>query len=69
MSTATAERVFSATKLVKTHLQSTMGGDFLRHCMIIYIKKDIASKFSSDEIIDIFDLLGCRKANFKLIEM
>ena len=64
MSTATAERAFSAMKLVKTRLRSTMGDDFLRHCMIIYIEKDIASKFSSDEIIDIFDLLGCRKGNF-----
>ena len=69
VSTATAERAFSAMKLVKTRLRSTMGDDFLRHCMIIYIEKDIASKFSFDEIIDIFDLLGCRKANFKLIEM
>lgn len=69
VSTATAERAFSAMKLVKNRLRSTMGDDFLRHCMIIYIKKDIASKFSSDEIIDTFDLLGCRKGNFKLIEM
>ena len=68
VSTATAERAFSAMKLVKTWLQSKMGDDFLFHCTLVYIEKELAAKFSSEEIIDIFDTGAC-KAEFKLIEM
>ena len=39
VSTATAERAFSAMKIFKTRLRSKMGDDLLRHCMIIYIEK------------------------------
>lgn len=53
-------------KLVKTWVQS--GDDFLRHCTIVYIEKELAAKFSSKKIIDIFDT-GARKADFKLIDM
>ncbi|KAM3328908.1 hypothetical protein ACQJBY_026167 [Aegilops geniculata] len=68
VSTATAERAFSAMKLVKTRLRSKMGDDFLRHCTLVYIEKELAARFRSEEIIDIFDT-GARKAEFKLIEM
>ncbi|KAM3214800.1 hypothetical protein ACQJBY_067016 [Aegilops geniculata] len=68
VSTATAERAFSAMKLVKTRLRSKMGDDFLCHCTLVYIEKELAAKFSSEEIIHIFDT-GARKAEFKLIEM
>ncbi|XP_073360019.1 uncharacterized protein [Aegilops tauschii subsp. strangulata] len=68
VSTATAERAFSAMKLVKTRLRSKLGDDFLRHCTIVYIEKEIAAKFSSDDIIEIFDT-GARKSDFKLIDM
>lgn len=37
VSTATAERAFSAMKLIKTRLRNRMGGDYLRHYMIVYI--------------------------------
>jgi hypothetical protein len=36
--------------------------------MIVYIEKEITEKFTSDEIIDIYDLLGSR-AKLKLIKM
>ena len=68
VSTAPAERAFSAMKLVKTRLRSKMGDDFLFHCTLVYIEKELAAKFSSEEIIDIFDT-GARKAEFKLIEV
>ncbi|XP_073360020.1 uncharacterized protein [Aegilops tauschii subsp. strangulata] len=68
VSTATAEQAFSAMKLVKTRLRSKLGDDFLRHCTIVYIEKEIAAKFSSNDIIEIFDT-GARKSDFKLIDM
>jgi hypothetical protein len=68
VSTATAERAFSAMKLVKTRLRTKLGDDFLRDCVIVYIEREIAEKFSVDEIIETFDL-GARKAEFKLIDM
>uniref|UniRef100_A0A8I6WNR4 HAT C-terminal dimerisation domain-containing protein n=1 Tax=Hordeum vulgare subsp. vulgare TaxID=112509 RepID=A0A8I6WNR4_HORVV len=68
VSTATAERAFFAMKLVKTRLLSKMGDDFLCHCTLVYIEKELAAKFSPEEIIDIFDN-GARKAEFKLVDM
>ncbi|KAJ1700789.1 hypothetical protein LUZ63_000568 [Rhynchospora breviuscula] len=68
VSTATTERAFSAMNLIKTGLRSRMGDDYLRDYMIVYIEKEIAMKFTSDEIIDLYDLLGRRRAKLKLIE-
>ncbi|KAJ1697371.1 hypothetical protein LUZ63_005883 [Rhynchospora breviuscula] len=69
VSTATTERAFSAMKLIKTGLRNRMGDDFLRDYMIVYIEKEIAKKFAADEIIDMYDFLGSRRAKLKLIEM
>jgi hypothetical protein len=49
VSTATAERAFSAMKLVKTRLRTKLGDDFLRYCVIVYIEREIAEKFSVEE--------------------
>jgi hypothetical protein len=45
-----------------------LGDEFLRDCVIVYIEREIAEKFSVGEIIETFDL-GARKAEFKLIDM
>ena len=50
--TATTERAFSDMKLLKTRLRNKMEDDFLRDCMIIYIEREIAMKFTTDSIID-----------------
>ena len=55
VSTATTERAFSAMKLVKTRLRNKMEDGFLRDCLLIYIEKEIAIGFSTDEIIDEFN--------------
>ena len=68
VSTATAERSFSVMKLVKTRLRTKLGDDFLRHCVIIHIERELAEKISIEEVIDTFDLRA-RKAEFKLIDM
>ena len=52
VSTATTERAFSAMKLLKTRLRNKMEDNFLRDCMIVYIEREIAMKFTTDSIID-----------------
>jgi hAT family C-terminal dimerisation region len=63
VSTVTTERAFSAMKLVKTGLRNRMGDDFLRDYMIVYIEKEIAERFTSDDIIDLYDFLDSRRVN------
>ena len=69
VSTATTERVFSAVKLAKTRTRTKMGDGFLRSYMIVYIEKELAAKISSNDIIKSYDLVGNRRAKFKLVEM
>ncbi|KAL5752142.1 hypothetical protein ACOSQ2_022649 [Xanthoceras sorbifolium] len=57
VSTATTERAFSATKLVKTGLRIKIDDKFLANYLVVYIEKEIAEKFSSESIIDDFILL------------
>jgi hypothetical protein len=45
-----------------------MSDGFLRDYMMVYVEKEIAEKFTSDEIIDTFDLLESYKYKFKLVE-
>jgi hypothetical protein len=61
VSTATTERAFSAMKLYKTRLRSKMEDEFLRNCLIIYIEKEIAMEFTTDELIDDFDEIKDRR--------
>jgi len=51
-------------KLLKTRLRNKMEDDFLRDCMIIYIEREIAMKFTTDSIID----MQRRTAKFDLNE-
>jgi len=41
-----------------------MRDDFLSNNLIIYIKKDITSQFSSDAIMDEFESLKCRRVQY-----
>lgn len=64
VSTATTERTFSAMKLVKSRLRNKMEDEFLRDCLIIYIEREIALKFSTDTLIDEFDARKRRRVDF-----
>jgi hypothetical protein len=61
VSTATTERAFSAMKIIKTRLRSKMGDDFLKNYMIVYIEDEIADRFTSDMILDEFDIAKPRR--------
>ena len=65
VSTATTERAFSAMKLLKTRLRNKMEDDFLRDCMIVYIEREIAMKFTTDSIIDDLYAKKNRKVRLK----
>ncbi|KDO42402.1 hypothetical protein CISIN_1g039769mg [Citrus sinensis] len=55
VSTATTERAFSATKLIKTSLRSKMENEFFfLDCMVIYVKREITDTVDSDSVIDDF---------------
>jgi hypothetical protein len=45
-----------------------MGGDFLRHYMVVYIGKKIAANINIDEIIDLFDRPR-RSSKFKVVDI
>ena len=42
-------------KVVKTNLRNKMENDFLTDSFMLYIEKDITSKFNLDSIIDDFE--------------
>ena len=65
VSTAMTEHAFSAMKLLKTRLRNKMEDDFLRDCMIIYIEREIAMKFTTDSIIDDLYAKKYRKVRLK----
>nr|XP_043615833.1 uncharacterized protein LOC122587715 [Erigeron canadensis] len=65
VSTATSERAFSAMKIVKTRLRSTMSDDFLKSCLILYIEKEITETFSTDQLIHDFDSFSRRRVKLR----
>jgi hypothetical protein len=46
-----------------------MSDGFLQDYMVLSIDKEIAEKFIFDEIINMYDMLGSRRAKMKLIKM
>ena len=64
VSTATTERAFSATKVVKTNFRNKIENDFLMDSLILYIEKDIVLTFSLDSVIDDFKNLKERQVPF-----
>jgi len=59
------ERVFSTMKIVKTRLHNRMEDDFLANYLIVYIKKEIAERFTIDMIIDDFYSMKEQRAQLK----
>ena len=61
VSTASAERSFSAMKIIKNRLRNKMEDEYLSNSAVIYIEKEIALKFSLESIIDDFRDLRTRR--------
>ena len=65
VSTATAERAFSAMKRIKTMLRNKMENDFLADNMIVHIEKELAENYDADSIIKEFGAIRQRRVQFK----
>ncbi|XP_050378456.1 uncharacterized protein LOC126795730 [Argentina anserina] len=64
-STATTERAFSAMKIIKTRLRNKMEDGYLSGCMMLHIEKQYVDTIDSDEVIDHFESIGDRRAQFR----
>ncbi|CAH9134047.1 unnamed protein product [Cuscuta epithymum] len=64
VSTATTERSFSAMSIMKTTLRNKMEDEYLTDCLLVYIEKQIAKKFSVDSLIDDFRDMQERRSKF-----
>ena len=62
VSSASAERSFSALKRIKTYLRSTMNEDCLTHPSIISIESDISKNIDYDKVVDKFASVSRRIA-------
>ncbi|KAI8536866.1 hypothetical protein RHMOL_Rhmol10G0289600 [Rhododendron molle] len=65
VTTVTAERAFSAMKIVKTDLRNKMEDDFLVDSMIIFIERELVEDNTADSIIDDFYSLKHRRVQLK----
>ena len=52
-------------KFLKTRLRNKIEDEFLRDCMLIYIEREIAIKFTIDSIIDDLYAKKNRKVRLK----
>ncbi|KAL9664351.1 hypothetical protein QQ045_019751 [Rhodiola kirilowii] len=65
VSTATTERAFSAMKIIKTRLRNKMEDGYLSGCMMLHIEKEYVDDIDSETVIDHFESIGDRRAQFK----
>nr|XP_017248635.1 PREDICTED: zinc finger MYM-type protein 1-like [Daucus carota subsp. sativus] len=63
VATASAERDFSAMKIVKQPLRNRMGDHWLNDCLFTYIEKEIFVKISTKEIIKKFQEMKTRRVS------
>jgi hypothetical protein len=62
--TATTERAFSALKILKTRLRTSIGDDWMVDLMIINIEKTIAKALDINDIINFFLGMSARRVQF-----
>jgi hypothetical protein len=61
VSTASAERAFSALKIVKTRLHNKMADDFIANSLLVNIEREIAEKYSYEDILEHFTGVGVKR--------
>jgi hypothetical protein len=54
VATATAERAFSAMKIIKSELRNRMGDKWLNDCLVTYIEKDVFMEIENEKILQYF---------------
>lgn len=61
VTTASVERLFSATKIIKTMLRNRMGDEWLNDCLLAYVEKIIMDSIVDDIIMKHFQIMKPRK--------
>ncbi|XP_039684545.1 zinc finger MYM-type protein 1-like [Medicago truncatula] len=61
VATATAERAFSAMKIIKTQLRNRMGDQWLNDCLVTYIEREIFIEIENEKIIRYFQNMTSRR--------
>ena len=64
VSTASAERVFSILKIIKTRLRNKMEDEFLANSLLVHIEGEIARGYSYEDVISDFQDLKKRRVNY-----
>ena len=64
VTTATAERTFSALRRLKTYLRATMSQQRLNHTMLLYVHKDRTDKIDIVNIARSFIKENDRRRNY-----
>ncbi|CAM9001462.1 unnamed protein product [Rhodiola kirilowii] len=65
VSTATTKRAFSTLKIIKPKLRNKMEDGYLSGCMMLHIEKEYVDDIDSETVIDHFESIGDRRAQFR----
>jgi hypothetical protein len=65
ISTASTERAFSAMKILKTRLRTTMGDDWLVDLMVIYVERAVAKSLDIKDIANFFMNMSARRVQIQ----
>ena len=61
ITSASAERTFSALKIIKNRLRSKMGDSWLVDCITINVEKEIAKSLKKEDIIKFWENMSSRR--------
>lgn len=61
VATASNERSFSAAKIIKTRLRTSIGDEWFRDLMVIYIEKELSKKLDVKTVISYFNKMKARR--------
>ena len=64
VTTATAERSFSALRRIKTYLRSTMSEERLNNLMLLHMHKELSDNLDISEVAQIFVSANSRRQRF-----
>ncbi|XP_066361458.1 uncharacterized protein [Miscanthus floridulus] len=64
LSTATAERIFSVLKIVKTRLRNKIEDQYLANSLLVQVEGEIVEHYTYDDIISDFKDMKNRRADF-----
>ncbi|PKU81106.1 hypothetical protein MA16_Dca027134 [Dendrobium catenatum] len=60
VATATVERAFSAMKIIKHRLHSSIGDDWINDCLVPYIEKDVFDLIPNEDVIQYYQKMQNR---------